>query len=225
MMDPRTQHAMQQMVQVRVSGQCWIAVHGFPACTALLCMHHGIGHCCQPGSAVANAASLLPRNPNSWPRLGPPHPQAMQELQSTGLFPQLPAGLGGSGLGPAGAGAGTGGGAGAAPPNMDALMGLLGGGAGGLGGLGGLGAFGMPPPPANPEEAYSAQLQQLQVGACKRGAAVAGWGVLVTTAGGGRARLPQWNQASEAATHPCQLMVAWLRRCSIAMIAGAAQLP
>jgi ubiquilin len=72
----------------------------------------------------------------------------MQELQSTGLFPGLPGGMGSapSGGGPLG---------GAAMPDMGALMGMLGG--GGLGGLGGA-----PPPPANPEEAYASQLAQLQ---------------------------------------------------------------
>lgn len=78
----------------------------------------------------------------------------MQELQSTGLFPELPMGMGGPpGSGAAGAGL-----------DFRAVLGTLGGGAGGLG------AFGAPAPPANPEQAYAAQLQQLQdmVGAAQR---------------------------------------------------------
>ncbi|KAL4423598.1 hypothetical protein ABPG77_004638 [Micractinium sp. CCAP 211/92] len=84
--------------------------------------------------------------------------QAMQELQSTGLFPEMPMGLGPLPGGGASGGAGAGGGAGAPGAGLDfgALMGMLGGGAGGMGG------FGAPPPPANPEQAYAAQLQQLQ---------------------------------------------------------------
>lgn len=78
--------------------------------------------------------------------------QAMQELQSTGLFPDVPGGLGGAGLGGAPGAQPAGG-----MPDIGALLGMMGGGAGGLG------AFGAaPPPPANPEEAYASQLQQLQ---------------------------------------------------------------
>lgn len=76
----------------------------------------------------------------------------MQELQGTGLFPDMPAGPGPL---PGGGGAGAAGMPGAGL-DFGALMGMLGGGAGGLGG------FGAPAPPANPEQAYAAQLQQLQ---------------------------------------------------------------
>lgn len=154
-MDPRTQHAMQQMMQVRRLAQ--------PAVPAL----GGRRKC-----AVDRACGYMPCTSNACTRLAMPLAllQAMQELQSTGLLPELPAGLAGSGLGPAGGGGGAG--AAGAPPNLDALMGLLGGG-GGLGALGGLGGLGMPPPPANPEEAYATQLQQLQVGGLWGGRA--GW--------------------------------------------------
>ena len=77
----------------------------------------------------------------------------MQELQTTGLLPDLPGGLAG-GL----PGAGAGGGAGTMP-DLGALMGMLGGGGAAAAGLGG---FGLPPPPANPEQMYATQLQQLQ---------------------------------------------------------------
>lgn len=158
MMDPRTQHAMQQMAQVRRLHAASVG-----RCFKLLCCpvaDHSVQRACAALRQCRKSSSLTCRLDPSLLLAPPVWLQAMQELQSTGLFPQLPAGLGGSGLGlggGAGTGLGAGAGAGGAPPNMDALLGLLGGGAGGLG-------FGMPPPPANPEEAYASQLQQLQVG-------------------------------------------------------------
>lgn len=110
--------------------------------------------------AAPQAAGFTPASGPGW--LGEPFPpaalQAMQELQSTGLFPEMPMGLGPLPGGGASGGGGAGGGAGAPGAGLDfgALMGMLGGGAGGMGG------FGAPPPPANPEQAYAAQLQQLQ---------------------------------------------------------------
>lgn len=90
---------------------------------------------------------------------------AMQQLQSSGLFPGLPV----PGASPgAAAGAGMGAGAGAAGlGDMGAMLsqlmgGGMAGGLGGMGGLGGLGGFAAPPAVADPETAYASQLQQLQ---------------------------------------------------------------